>query len=177
VITQKQLKSKLSYSPIVGVFEWRTAGRRITQGGLAGGVCRDSGYVVIGVMGKNYLAHHLAWLYMTGDWPEMDIDHKDGDRSNNAFSNLRLATKRQNQWNKAISPLNSSGEKGVSFDKSTQKWRGQVGLGDKRVHVGLFKTKEEATAAVRERRQELHGEFANHGQHKYVIEEMQNELL
>lgn len=173
MITQKQLKSKLSYSPIVGVFEWRCSGHAITKGGLAGGVCKSSGYVIVGVMGKHYRAHNLAWLYMTGEWPEMDIDHKDGDRTNNAFNNLRLATKQQNQWNKQMSDQNTSGEKGVCFDKSTQKWRGQVGIGDKRIHVGLFKSKEEAASAVRAKRVSLHGEFANHGLHKYVLEEQE----
>lgn len=176
MITQKELKHWLSYSPIVGVFEWRRPGHNIRAGALAGAVCRATGYVQISVRGGHYLAHQLAWLYVTGEWPTMDIDHKDGDRSNNAFSNLRLATKGQNQWNKKALP-GSSGVKGVSWVKAVGKWRGMVGIGGKRIHVGLFKTLIEAEAAVKAKREELHGEFANHGIHGYEKEELENASL
>lgn len=176
MITQKELKHWLSYSPIVGVFEWRRPGHRIRAGALAGCVDMATGYVVIRVRGKSYRAHHLAWLYMTGEWPEMDVDHKDGDRNNNAFSNLRLATKEQNQWNKkALS--GSPGVKGVTWMKAVGKWRGMVGIGGRKIHVGLFKTISEAEAAVKAKREELHGEFANHGIHGFELEELENASL
>lgn len=176
MITQKELKHWLSYSPIVGVFEWRRRGHRVRPGMLAGCCDLATGYVVIRLRGKTYRAHHLAWLYMTGEWPPMDVDHKDGDRNNNAFANLRLATKAENQWNKKAS-TGSSGVKGVNWDKALGKWRGTVGVGGKKVHVGVFSQLEEAQAAVIAKRKELHGEFANNGLHGYELEELANEPL
>ena len=177
MISQTELKKWLCYSPLAGVFEWRRSGRGIRAGSLAGAVCKDTSYIQVNLRGKQYRAHHLAWLYMTGKWPECDIDHRDGDRTNNAFSNLREATKSQNQWNAKLSKTSTSGVKGVNFDRPTGKWRATVGIDDKKVHVGLFKTKEEAEEAVKLKRAELHGEFANHGVHGYELEELENESL
>lgn len=177
MIELAELKKWLHYSPLAGVFEWRRSGHAIRAGALAGSICKDTGYIEVRLRGKHYKAHHLAWFYMTGVWPESDIDHKDGDRTNNAFGNLRLATKSQNQWNKRLSKTSTSGVKGVSYDRPTRKWRATVGVDDKKVHVGLFKTKEEAEAAAREKRTELHGEFANHGLHGYEIEELEDASL
>lgn len=177
MVTQQELKKWLHYSPIVGTFEWIRKGRRIQLYSLAGAVDHKSGYVTIGFKGKIYRAHTLAWLYMTGEWPSMDIDHRDGDKTNNAFANLRLATKSQNSWNARTVCTSSTGIKGVLYDKKIKKWRAVLSAYGKKVHVGLFKTAEEAAEAVRVRREELHGEFANHGVHKYVLEDMDGDVI
>lgn len=177
MLTQKELKQWLQYSPLVGTFEWIKKGRRVQLLSLAGAVDRKSGYITIGLRGKTYRAHHLAWLYMTGELPTMDIDHKDGDKTNNAFSNLRLATKSQNCWNSKNFCTSSSGIKGVLYDKNAKKWRAVLSIYNKKVHIGLFKTKEEAEEAVKAKREEMHGDFANHGVHKYVLEDMDGDVI
>ncbi|WP_416425609.1 HNH endonuclease [Pseudomonas sp. App30] len=173
-ITLQRLKESVRYSPIVGVFEWRRVGRRVRPGFLAGGTI-STGYVVITIDRKRYLAHQLAWLYMTGEWPDRAIDHIDGDRSNNAFSNLRLATASENQWNKEMLASNTSKVKGVYWYKELKKWRAFVGFRGKDHYVGVFDRLEDAEEAVKSKRKELHGEFANHGMHKYEIEENESE--
>lgn len=170
-ITQARLKEVLRYSPIVGVFEWRVAGRKIRPGLLAGAVI-GSGYVRITVDGTTYPGHHLAWLYMTGEWPQERVDHRDGDRSNNAFSNLRLASNAQNSWNCKRKASNKSGVKGVYFCNTTKKWVASFSMNGKTVFRKSFKEKGDACAAIKVERDKLHGEFANHGLHGFEQEEL-----
>lgn len=170
-ITQARLKEVLRYSPIVGVFEWRVAGRKIRPGGLAGAVI-GSGYVRITIDRVLYPAHQLAWLYMTGEWPEEQIDHRDGDRSNNAFKNLRLATEAQNSWNSKKKKNNKSGVKGVFFCNTTKKWVATFEMNGKIAYRKFFPCMEEACTAIRAAREKLQGEFANHGTHKFEQEEL-----
>ena len=101
----------------------------------------------------------------------MAIDHKDGDRLNNAISNLRLATPAQNSFNSQTPRSNRSGIKGVSYCTKYRNWTAQVAVSRKPVLMKRFKTKEEAAVAVRAAREVAHGEFANHGVHKWVEEE------
>lgn len=99
-LTVVQLKELLHYNPETGVFTWaRSVGQRARIGRVAGSKV-PSGYIKISVSKRVYSAHRLAWLYMTGSWPENEIDHVDNNPSNNAFSNLRAATKSQNAQNR-----------------------------------------------------------------------------
>lgn len=170
-ITHERLKQALRYSPIVGVFEWRITGRRIRPGYLAGGV-DSKGYINVTVDGVTYKGHQLAWFYMTGNWPESGIDHKDGDRSNNAFNNLREATHEQNSANLKINSSNTSGVKGVYYCKATKTWVARIFSHKKIAYREEFDTLEAADAGVRAARERLHGEFANHGIHKFEQEEL-----
>lgn len=172
MISQDKLKQCLYYSPIVGAFEWRRSGRGVRRGFLAGCVNKQSGYVMVIIDGKPYAAHRLAWLYMTGSMPDQIIDHIDGDRSNNAFSNLRLSSYSQNSWNQKLSAASSSGVKGVTFRPDAGKWQGRFRASGKTYWLGYFDSKEEADKAVRKKRTEIHGEFANHGLHGYEQEEL-----
>jgi hypothetical protein len=170
MLTQKRLKELLSYSPIVGVFEWRIARRRVRAGFLAGAVT-ESGYITIGIDRRVYSAHTLAWLYMTGELPDGHIDHIDGDRSNNAWSNLRIATRSQNAANSRTAISNTSGVKGVYWCKSTNKWSCNLRRRGVVVFRASFDTLEQAAAAVMAERERIDGQFANHGKHKYETEE------
>jgi hypothetical protein len=172
-ITHERLKQALRYSPIVGVFEWRITGRKIRPGYLAGCV-DDKGYIKLMVDGVSYKGHQLAWFYMTGKWPENGIDHKDGDRSNNAFNNLREASQEQNGANQKINASNASGVKGVFYCKATNKWVARIFCLRKIAYRESFDTLDQADSAIRAARERLHGEFANHGVHKYVLEEACN---
>lgn len=168
-VTVDRVREMLRYSPIVGVFEWRKPGRRRRLGGLAGGVT-STGYIRIVLDGKPYPAHRLAWLYMTGQWPEKDIDHIDGDRSNNAWNNLREATYTTNGWNKPKARNNRTGVKGVGRRDEAKPWQARV-QANGIVWSASYATREEAEEAVRVKREELHGEFTNHGEHIYQVEE------
>jgi hypothetical protein len=89
-----------------------------------------------------------------------EVDHKDLDSLNNRRENLRLATHTQNQWNKRKNKNNTSGYKGVTFDKQTGKWRAKIQIGKVIEHLGRFSSIEEANSTYIEAAKRLHGEFA-----------------
>lgn len=169
--TVDDLRRDIRYSPIVGVFEWKTGASGRRKGFLAGGVNKETGYISVGYRGRQYKAHVLAWCYMKGEWPDKEIDHIDGDRSNNAWKNLRLADRHQNSFNKKSVCHDDPLDKGISFRKDNGKWQARVYCRGS-VWSACYETKEEARAAATAKRKELHKEFANHGIHRYVLEEM-----
>ena len=97
-LTVERLRELLSYDPATGKFLWRV-GRQCMRAGAVAGATEVQGYRVIKIDGKIYKAHRLAWLYVTGEWPPEEIDHKNTDPQDNVWSNLRLATHSQNQAN------------------------------------------------------------------------------
>ena len=128
MITQTELKEILHYNPLTGEFHWRKNIRRVAKGQIAGTViCRHytSGlhHRAIGIRGKTYYAHRLAWLYMTGAFPVKGIDHRDRNGLNNIWLNLREATQSVNMLNSSIRYTRKGKCKGVSFRKDTGKWR------------------------------------------------------
>lgn len=139
------LRKEMIYDQATGVFTWaRTRGGKLA--GTIAGSEKDGGYWVVGLGGKIHLAHRLAWLYVTGSLPKAAIDHKNGDRSDNRFSNLREATWSQNNQNRAIPLTNKSGFIGVCWHKVSEKWVAQFSVGGVRKHLGTFDTAEAAYA-------------------------------
>lgn len=123
----------------------------------------DTGYLRINLCGRMYLAHRVVWLYVHGEWPNGEIDHINGDRSDNRISNLRLVTKTQNARNARRPVTNTSGIVGVSYDTRDKKWHAYIGVGNgQRTSLGYFATKEEAVAARRGAQRVL-GYHSNHG--------------
>jgi HNH endonuclease len=142
-IKHSELLRIIHYEPITGVFRWLVAiNKKAVIGRNVGGVNKSLGYVVLGIAGKRYYAHRLAWFYMTGAWPDM-IDHRDGDGLNNKWENLRIASKRENAMNSKKSATNKSGYKGVSWHIGAKKWQSFCGP----QYIGLFDTAEQAHAA------------------------------
>lgn len=88
------------------------------------------------------------------------VDHIDGNGLNNAKSNLRLCTKAQNGMNRGPQRDNSSGYKGVGWDRSRHKWRAQITVNGKNTFIGRYNTKEKAARAYDKKAKELYGEFA-----------------
>lgn len=141
--TQEALRDVLDYDQDSGVFTRRKTGK-------PSGVANAYGYIHIGVGDHVYRAHRLAFIWMTGACPAC-VDHIDGDRSNNAWRNLREATQEQNLANMRV-------EKG--YKRKGNRWHARISIKNKTVHIGSFCTEEEARAAyVREARR-LRGEFA-----------------
>ena len=90
----QELADSLIYDPLTGEFTWKVSSPRRKAGSKAGGVS-GAGYVYIGFQKKTYLAHRVAWFIMKGEVPDY-IDHIDGDRTNNAWNNLRSVSKKEN---------------------------------------------------------------------------------
>ena len=161
MITQSMLKEIFEYDPTDGWFVYRiTRGPRAQIGTLAGSFDKD-GYVVIQIDGAKYKAHRLAFLYMTGNWPENEVDHKDGTPWNNAWENLREATRNHNVVN-SNRPAGESGFRGVKFDYRSHSWRARIGYGGDRQYLGPFSTAEEAYSAYLAAAENIHGDFALH---------------
>lgn len=156
---QEQLKSLLDYDTETGVFKWLVANtRNVRKGDVAGCLTKDKGYIRIDVLGKQYPAHRLAWLYMTGEWPDKkQIDHINLSKADNRWSNLRIATPSQNKANSKKRPDNTSGYKGVS--KFEGKWKAQCTANGVHTYLGLFDTPEEASLAYQSFASVAQGEF------------------
>ena len=159
-VTQEEIKRKLRYEPTTGIFYWVCNSGPAKAGDVAGCLDKRTGYVRIQLDGKNYLAHRLAWFYMLGRWPKEQIDHIDSVRSNNRFSNLREASHAQNQWNKALQKNNSSGHKGVCWNKGLNKWQAGIRVSNKYLLIGCFETAEAAAKAYSSAARQHFGEFA-----------------
>jgi hypothetical protein len=161
MLTIERLKEVLIYDPITGLFTWRiTIGQRAQAGKVAGCFDKD-GYIVIVFERKKYKAGRLAWFYMTGQWPAYEIDHRDGCRADNVWTNLREATREENVLN-SDRELGESGSRGVKFDRCTSSWRARIGRGGQRKWLGPFKTAKEASDAYLAAAELHHGEFALH---------------
>jgi len=159
MLSQQQLKELLHYEPITGVFTWlASTASRNKIGDIAGGKT-SLGYTHIRIFGKLYLAHRLAWLYMTGCWPTKYIDHKNGTRDCNIWDNIRECTQSQNAFNVCARSNNKSGFKGVSFHKASNKWLASAKINGKSKHLGYFLTAENASAAYQSFAKMNHGEF------------------
>ena len=145
-ITADELRSILHYNPLTGVFTRReSAGNRLA--GSVAGSLSSHGYILIGLLGKRYRAHRLAWLYVYGTWPKHDIDHINRNRSDNRICNLRDVTRQQNMCNAGDYSTNTSGRKGVYWDKRDSRWRACIFNKGRYLSLGYFGTQAEAVAA------------------------------
>lgn len=155
----KEISKYLDYHPDTGVFTWKLKIRNHNIGDIAGNT-NWRGYTSIWINGLQYSAHRLAWAICNGSWPSADIDHINENKSDNRICNLRQANRSENMFNRGKNKNNTSGFKGVSFCKYTNKWMAQITLCRKPMKIGRFKTKEEASRAYFEKAKELRGEFA-----------------
>lgn len=103
------------------------------------------GYHKCKILGTHYAAHRVCWAIHYGEWPDGQIDHVNGVRTDNSISNLRAVTSRDNSRNRARSSRNTSGITGVV--RSGEKWIAQIGVEGKTIHLGSFLTKQEAAVA------------------------------
>jgi hypothetical protein len=158
-LTAKKLRQVLSYDWETGIFKWRIKpAPRIRIGDVAGSD-DGQGYIVIGYKGERHFAHRLAWLYMTGEWPTMEIDHEDTNPSNNKWLNLRDVPHSTNQHNhRRPQRNNQAGVLGVHYEVSTGRWRAQLRVGRRRILNASFVTMEEATAAYEEAKRTHHAD-------------------
>jgi len=163
-LSAAELREVLDYDHKTGVFTWkvRRGKGRVLPGQVAGCTHSRRGAVdcIIGYNGKLYQAHRLAWLHFYGQWPKGVLDHINGDRSDNSIENLRECSQRQNLANVGLRANNTSGAKGVYFDKARDKWAARIRKDGRKIMLGRFETKEEAANAYRQAAVREYGEFA-----------------
>lgn len=158
-LTAERLRERLDYDAETGVFTWRLPPPFRRPGDIAG-YLNKVGYWILHVDGARHLAHRLAWLYMTGEWPSAHIDHINRHTEDNRWANLREATRTENHANCKRYKNNRSGFKGVCYFRPKKKWFAQISINGKRPFLGYFNTPEEAHAAYVEAAQKYFGEFA-----------------
>lgn len=167
-LTAEALRAMLDYDPTTGGFVWRHrseftrrwnarfAGREAGTIGRFGPAAAP--YRSIMINGRRYLAHRLAFLHITGAWPPHQVDHIDCDGTNNAWANLRAATRAENLRNRR-GRHTAAGRKGVHKDKHG-RYVAQITLKGVCRYLGYFDTAEQAHAAYARAAIEHHGEFA-----------------
>lgn len=119
-------------------------------------------YVIVRMNYGMYVAHRLIWVVVHGRWPVGELDHEDGDGTNNRLTNLREVTHVANQKNMKRMSNNTSGCTGVVWLKSRQMWEARIYKGKKIIGLGSYKRFEDAVAA-RKRGEVEHGFHPNHG--------------
>jgi len=165
LITQEFLRETLDYNPDTGIFKWKARSDCDVQwnsryAGTPAGWNDPNGYQIITINYENYRAHHLAWLWVYGAWPERQIDHINRARKDNRIVNLRNATRSENAANSRIRSDNTSGCRGISWDSSRDKWCVYVNRDGVRRHLGRFTSLEEAKDVHRKAFNALFGEFS-----------------
>lgn len=155
------LNERFTYEPATGLLRHRKWTGGTAHAGTVAGARLKSGYIRVACQGDYYLAHRLIWKMMTGDDPPAEIDHIDGLRANNRWSNLRCASRAENSHNTRRPSTNTSGFKGVYWHEKAAKWRAVIkNGGDTPIHLGYFTRPEDAHAAYRAAAERMFGEFA-----------------
>lgn len=162
-VTKSDVEEVLDYFPDTGEFRWkiwtRGHGKVMSPGDDAGWI--SIGYRHLCLYQNEYRAHRVAWLLMTGNWaPEsMDIDHIDRDGCNNAWGNLRLASRSENCMNSKIRSDNTSGARGVHKSRAG-KWFARICKDGRIIGLGTYERKQDAINARAEAEKRLFGEFS-----------------
>lgn len=153
--SQDQLKNLLSYDPDTGIFAWAVArGTKIKPGFIAGCPNTD-GYIKIVYMRRTYSAHRLAFLYMTGSYPEAEVDHVDGNPQNNKWANLRACSRQENMQNKLPNKGRKIGSL-VGANRNLERWISRISSNGTQIHIGVYETEFEAHQAYLVKKAELH---------------------
>jgi hypothetical protein len=151
-----KLKQVLKYCPETGDFTWLENRSPVARIGVTAGNVTSLGYISIKVFGRPQQAHRLAFLFVTGDWPKNEVDHKSGVRTDNRWANLRECTHAENAQNRTVHARNTSGKMGVSWSKKESKFVACITLNGKRKRIGAFDCPDAAAKAYVLAKAEVH---------------------
>ena len=173
--TPETLRKLLSYDPDTGLLTWKRRPLEMFAGERAGKIWNTrlcgkpaftsdtrNGYKQGMIFNKRYLAHRVVYATHHGAWPVNQIDHINGDKSDNRIANLRDVTNAENGRNTQIPSNNTSGHMGVAWDSRKCKWRSYIRAQGKNRHIGYFTDIEDAIAA-RAAAEVKYGYHPNHG--------------
>ena len=155
-LTQERLKQVVSFEPTTGIFIRILKAKRAVVGKELG-YKKSNGYIALSIDGQKYFAHRIAWLYVYGEFPKHDIDHIDGDRTNNKIKNLRDVSRTENLQNLKIAKSHnkSTGVLGA-YLHNCGKFMSRIKVNKKDVYLGLFDTVEQAQQAYLTAKQQFH---------------------
>jgi hypothetical protein len=140
MLTQKRLKELLHYNPNTGIFTWKVSGicNENAKSGSVAGVSCGQGYICTTIYSTQYSHQRLAWLYVYGYLPENIIDHKDRIKHHNWINNLREVSRQCNGRNRGNPINNTSGIKGITWCKSSNKWKVQIKVNKRIKYLGVY---------------------------------------
>lgn len=171
-VTPVLIEEAFFYDPQTGKLTWKerpanhfasNLAARIWNTKYAGTVAgrkSSEGYLAVALWGFEFYVHRIAIVLLTGEWPKLQVDHVNGDRTDNRSCNLRVATHKQNAHNSKKYKSNTVGLKGVSKCPGCKTFRAQIYHDKKAHHLGTFKTEKEAHDAYARAARSLRGEFA-----------------
>jgi len=151
-LTQSYLKSILDYNQVTGDFTWRYRSDQRPQwnakfANKVAGCKIGRGYIKIYINGSGYYAHRLAVLWITGVKATAVVDHHDRNKSNNAWSNLRICSQQRNSVNRPVDKRSTTGYTGVYRDHKSGRWWSRIIFEGKTINLGRFDTLKEAVKA------------------------------
>lgn len=155
------VKDFIEYFPDTGKLMWKKSNSNKVRVGQEITHVDSYGYLGVQFQFVRWKAHRLAWYLYYGEVPEGDIDHINGDRTDNRIENLRLASRGENLRNMRVSGKGSSKYKGVSWHKAAGKWSAQITLDNKKKHLGLFEEEISAALAYDTAAKEFYKDFAH----------------
>jgi hypothetical protein len=161
MVTQDRLKELFDYAPQTGDFIRILAVSSAKAGDVAGTI-QGKGYLGFNIDNRHYLAHRLAWLYMYGEWPKHQIDHIDGNKTNNRIENLRDVDNSENHRNTKVNSNSTTGILGVCWCSEANKWRAYIHIGGRQKRLGSFDDIADA-AKARAEAEKKYGFHPNHG--------------
>lgn len=160
-ITPERLRHIFNYHND-GYLIWKIKPRYNVNIGDKAGWLRPDGYRGIMIDRKSYLSHRLIFCFHFGYFPTR-LDHIDGDTGNNKVENLRAVTAEQNNYNAKKPRNNTSGLKGLTYEKRWGgSWYGRVTADGER-HIFHNGDKFEVCCFIHSTRNQLHRDYANHG--------------
>jgi len=158
-MTSEELHEFFEYKD--GNLYWKTnRGNKRCIGKKAGSKCKN-GYEHIQINYKYIYTHRAIFLFHHGYLPKI-IDHIDGNPLNNKIENLREVNAFQNAWN-TKTKVGVSGVRGITWDKAHKKWLAQLTANNKKIHIGRFKSLEDAEEAYKIQLHLHHGEYTRKG--------------
>lgn len=159
-LVREEAEKFLRYDPETGNFYWLGNRRGGVRAGDIAGSKNTHGYIVIVHKMKTYLAHRLAFVFMQGKYPDKHVDHIDGNKTNNKWANLRLATNAENMQNRLANSNSLTKKVGVSKYGSScrakKQWRAKIVVNGKPIHLGSFYSEDEAAQAYAEAKKKYH---------------------
>jgi hypothetical protein len=163
-LSARELRKLLDYEPATGLFRWRVKRRGRPYGwmpvGTVAGSIWPTGYRIICINYVRYKAARLAFLWMTGRWPSAFVDHINRDESDDRWENLRPVSISQNAANSWRGTTNALGLKGVCYEADRNKYKAYIEFGGRSIHLGRFKTAEEASVAYAAAAKKYFGAYA-----------------